>query len=158
MEMAKQACDLLETQSDLAVQYALLRDLVVTYARPFSTNRGRTHKRHKLREEIVPAEMNPLHSELMTLRDQSFAHTDHDFRKPQIARWPRKGGGATYGMGFANPPYQSLLARLAEIRQLTVVVEAAINARARAFELEFNQLYPEEAAEQPPEEFKPPGV
>lgn len=69
MEMAKQACDLLATQSDLAVQYALLRDLVVTYARPFSTNRGRTHKRHKLRDEIVPAAMKPLHAELMTLRE-----------------------------------------------------------------------------------------
>jgi hypothetical protein len=36
---ARQIWDLLAAQPDMAVRHALLRDLVVTYARPFSQNR-----------------------------------------------------------------------------------------------------------------------
>lgn len=145
LEMAKQGCDLLAAQTDLTLRHALLRDLIVTYGRPFSTNRGRVHKRHRLPDSIVPFAKRRLHAELKALRDQSFAHTDHDFRNPQIARWPRKSGGATYALGFSNPSYDLLLSRLPEIRDLIVTVENAVNALARTFESDFNKLYPEEA-------------
>ena len=145
LEMARQSCDLIARQDALDVRYCLLRDLVVSYARPFSSNRGRVFKRHRLEKgEVVPIAMRPLHAELLALRDQAFAHTDHDFRNPQIARWPRSSGGATYGMSFRNPAYDTLIVRLQEIRDLATAVEQRVNALARDFELTFDQLYPEE--------------
>lgn len=145
LEMAKQGCDLVAAQAATAVRYALLSYVIVTYARPFSTNRGRAYKRHRLPDSIVPPAMRPLHAELISLRDQSFAHTDHDFRRPRIARWPRKAGGARYVIGFTNPSYDLLLNRLHEIRDLVVLIEDAVNARARAFESELDRLYLDEA-------------
>lgn len=144
LEMAKQSCDLLARQDALELRYCILRDLVVTYSRPFSKNRGQVFSRHRLEDEVVPIAMQPLHAELLTLRDQAFAHTDHDFRSPQIARWPRSSGGATYAMSFRNPVYDKLNMRLQEIRDLVVAVEQRVNAMARDFELTFDQLYPEE--------------
>ena len=144
LEMAKQSCDLLARQSDLEVRYCILRDIVVTYSRPFSKNIGRVFRRHALPERIVPAAMRALHAELVNLRHQAFAHTDHDFRNPQIARFPRKGGGGAYAMSFRNPAYEDLNRRVPEIRELVVSVEQGVNAKAREFELTFDQLYPNE--------------
>lgn len=142
LEMAKQASDLLAKQDALDVRYSILRDLVVTYARPFSVNRGRLFKKHKLDDKVVPVTGKDLHLELLALRDQVFAHTDHDARDPQIARWPRKQGGAMYPMSFTNPPYGKLIDRLDEIRELIVSVEAAVNLRVRSFEAKFELLFP----------------
>jgi hypothetical protein len=146
LDMAKQTCDLLARQSSPELQYAVLHDLVVTYARPFSQNRGRAFKRHSLLIDVVPSSLRALHVELITLRDQAFAHTDHDFRNPKIVRWPSNGGGASYGMSFSNPAYAALLARLPEIRDLVESAEKRVNGMARDFEAKFDQLYPEENA------------
>jgi hypothetical protein len=112
----RQSCDLLARQNDLELRYCILRDIVVTYSRPFSKNLGRVYRKHALPEDVVPAAMRGLHTELLKLRDQAFAHTDHDFRNPQIARFPREGGGGVYSMSFRNPSYEDLNTRLPEIR------------------------------------------
>ena len=144
LEMARQACDLLARQGSPELQFSVLRDVVVTYARPFSNNRGRVFRSHRLEVTVVPTTMRPLHTELLALRNQAFAHTDHDFHNPRIARWPRSTGGATYPMSFRNPGYLSLVTRLDEIRDLIVLVENKVNAIVRDFESTLDQLYPEE--------------
>jgi hypothetical protein len=148
--MAKQSCDLMARQTDLELRYCILRDIVVTYSRPFSKNFGRVFRKHALPEDIVPAAMRQLHGELINLRDQVFAHTDHGFRNPQIARFPRKSGGGDYPMSFRNPAYEDLNTRLPEIRELVVSVEEGVNTKTREFELTFDQLYPDEI-KRPPE-------
>jgi len=158
LEMAKQACDLLARQDDLEVRYCILRDIVVTYSRPFSKNLGRVFRKHTLPDDVVPAAMRDLHAELLKLRDQAFAHSDHDFRNPQIARFPRKGGGGQYLMSFRNPAYEDLNKRLPEIRGLVVSVEQAVNTMARASELTFDQLYPEELERAPDADSSAPGA
>lgn len=145
LEMARQACDLLARQNSTELQYSVLRDLVVTYARPFSKNRGRVFRGHRLQAHVVPKALQSLHAELLALRNQAFAHTDHDFRNPRIARWPRTAGGATYSMSFRNPAYDKLVTRVHEIRDLILLVESKVNAMVRDFERTFDQLYPEEA-------------
>jgi hypothetical protein len=116
----------------------------VTYARPFSKNLGRVFRKYVLPAEVVPAAMRDLHAELLNLRDQAFAHSDHDFRNPQIARFPRKDGGGHYLMSFRSSAYEDLNKRLPEIRELVVSIEQAVNTMARASELTFDHLYPEE--------------
>lgn len=141
LEMAKQTCDVLAEQDSSDVRYCVLRDLIVTYARPFSANRGRLFKQHRLESDVVPIEMQALHAELVALRDQVFAHTDHDARDPRIARWPKEQGGATYAMSFSNPGYDRLLGRLGDIRELVAAVEQTVNGRVRTFESTFDLLY-----------------
>jgi hypothetical protein len=139
-DMAKQACDLLATQSAPTLQYCILRDIVVSYARPFSGNRGTFLKSHRLPVALVPLSMRGLHEELATLRDQVFAHTDQDFRRPQLARIDRSDGSGWYPMGFRNPSYESLLARTAEIRTMIVALEDLVNGEVRSREKGFDAL------------------
>lgn len=158
LEMAKQSCDLLARQDDPGVRYCVLRDIVVTYSRPFSKNLGRVFRKHALSDDVVPAVKRDLHAELLKLRDQAFAHSDHDFRNPQIARFPQKGGGGHYLMSFRNPAYENLNKRLPEIRELVVSVEQAVNSMARVSERTFDQLYPEELKRAPDSGSNAPGA
>jgi hypothetical protein len=156
LETAKQSCDLLDQQQSLAIRFSLLRDIVVTYGKPFSGNMGRVFRRHRLQDDIVPSEMKPLHQELLGLRDQAFAHTDHDFRDLQIARFRRKEGGGLYTMSFRNPGYEKLNERSGEIRVLIIAVEMRVNERIRDFELTFDELYIEEKSSVGNESSDPP--
>ena len=66
------------------VRYSLLRDAVVSYARPFSGNRGILFKSHSLSLRLVPKEFRVLHSRLINLRSQLFAHTDLTYKDPKV--------------------------------------------------------------------------
>jgi hypothetical protein len=134
LEGAKQTIQMLKRFAEADVRYAILRDAIVAYARPFSKNRGRFLKHHRLSDAIVPREFVALHAELITLRDRAFAHTDHDFRNPQLIRWPLAGTADRYVFGFSNPPWESLNRRAGEIEQLIAEVESAVNAWVSTFE------------------------
>lgn len=140
-EMAKQACDLLIEQDSDELRFCILRDIVVSYSRPFSGNRGTLLRQHRLATATVPQSMSALHFELIALRNQVFAHTDQDFRKPRVARWPRHDGGTTYPMGFQNPRYAELADRVAAIRALCVALENAVNEDIRSRERSFDRLH-----------------
>ena len=94
-------------QKDKSVRYYLLLSLVVTYIRPFSTNRGRElaeqeyrelrkrrrairgdgkcYRSHKLAKTLfVPRRLHELHDRLVVFRNKQFAHTDIGHRKPRI--------------------------------------------------------------------------
>ena len=141
LEMARQSCDLLETIRELQARQPILRDAVISYCRPFSGNRAKDGSTHHLSLRFVPTELRGLHEELFDLRMQAFAHTDVEFRNPQIARWPRTAGGANYLVGFRNPSYDDLLRRIPEIRDLVCQVENSINTKVRKLEMRFERLY-----------------
>lgn len=72
----------------LDVRYPLLRDITITYARPFSKNKGKVISNHKLKgKEFVPPKFMYLHTYLIDIRNQSFAHTDLPIRNPKVANW-----------------------------------------------------------------------
>jgi hypothetical protein len=73
------------------VRYCLLRDIVVSYARPFSGNKGETIPKHTLSKKEVPKHLRPLHGELIDLRNQLFAHTDFTYRRPKAVNWSTPG-------------------------------------------------------------------
>lgn len=110
----------------------MLRDVVVTYARPFSGNRrsGNKGPLHRLPETHVPTSSRPLHEEVMRWRKQMVAHTDIDAKDPRVARF-----------GTAEKPWfpmafraVSLMPRLAEIESLVAAVESSVNAKIREIE------------------------
>ena len=69
------------------VRYCLLRDIVVSYCRPFSGNKGKKISTHTLNKKVVPKELCILHDELVEIRNQLFAHTDYTYRQPKVANW-----------------------------------------------------------------------
>jgi hypothetical protein len=50
-------------------QVALLRDIAVTYSRPFSVNHGNEHRTHQLAIKHVPRQARGLHNRLLDLRN-----------------------------------------------------------------------------------------
>jgi hypothetical protein len=101
----------------------LLRDVAVTYARPFSVNRGKEISKHQISSKShVPKPNRPLHDELVRLRMEQFAHTDLQYYRPRVAKF----SGRTkpwYPMSFKGYDYAGLLGRIAEIEELIVAVE-----------------------------------
>lgn len=99
------------------VRFALLRDVIVTYACPFSSNKSDTVKSHSLPLKMVPKEQRDLHNELMEVRNQLFAHSDLVFLDPRVANWSR-GNNKCFPMSFKGYDYEKLDARVGEIENL----------------------------------------
>lgn len=74
------------------IRFCILRDLIVSYARPFSGNKGPTGGEHSLSVKYVPTKHRPLHSELIDLRRQVFAHTDFTYHDPRLSKWDTAQG------------------------------------------------------------------
>lgn len=129
VESARQLVQLAQRQDRDELRFPLIELAVIRYARPFSRNFGTAIKLHRLDDGVVPAETLPLHQELIALRDNAFAHTDHAFRNPSVSRWPREDGSNRYLIGFHIANYTGLVARIPELESLMTSVEAAITAR-----------------------------
>jgi hypothetical protein len=94
------------------VRYCILRELVVSYARPFSKNKGLHIPKHEMGKDVVPTELRTLHDELVILRQEQFAHTDYTYRKPKVANWSSPGR-RWFPMSFRGYDYSSLDKRVA---------------------------------------------
>lgn len=110
------------------VRYCLLRDIVVSYCRPFSGNKGEKILNHKLYEKFVPEEFRPIHKELVGLRNQLFAHTDYTFRQPKVVNWSR-GSIKWFPMQFRGYDYAKLDRRISEIEKLVTIVEKNLQTK-----------------------------
>ena len=104
------------------VRYCLLRDLVVTYCRPFSGNKGDEISKHALTKKVVPKDLRRLHDELLNLRNQLFAHTDCTYRRPKVVNWSTDSH-KWFPMSFRGFDYNKLDGRVSEIHQLVTAVE-----------------------------------
>ena len=115
------------------VQVALLRDIAVTYARPFSLNRGILIPKHKLSLTHVPKSARAMHRTLIELRNSQFAHTDLKFHNPRVASFGTKQK-PWYPMSFKSFDYRRLLDRLSEVEALVKAVEKSVNAEVARYE------------------------
>lgn len=129
LNTARQAIKVLKRYRRPDVRYALLRDLIVTYVRPFSTNIGPKSKHHLGVKAHVPKGSKELHKELVRVRMEQFAHTDLRYYTPTATafRGPQ-GEHYGYGMMFKSYDYEALLRRLPEIEALVFAVESSVNA------------------------------
>lgn len=118
------------------VRYCILRDVVVSYARPFSGNRGDHSHSQQLTKKVVPVQFHALHAELLRLRCQQFAHTDKTYYKPMAANWS-KPGRKWFPMSFRGYDYSVLDAQVRKIQQMVVAVERNLRERVREIEDSF---------------------
>ena len=76
---AREAAKLLLVRRDLSdeVKRAIICQIVVAYARPFTKSQVTDSKRiQPLAEDIVPVEFQDLHKEHLQMRDRAFGHKD----------------------------------------------------------------------------------
>ena len=118
------------------VRYCLLRDIVVSYCRPFSGNKGKKISTHTLNKKVVPKELRILHDELVEIRNQLFAHTDYTYRQPKVANWSTDSQ-KWFPMSFRGYDYNKLDKRIPEIYELVVAVEKNLQAKIDKIEKDF---------------------
>jgi len=119
----------LDRVTDGDVRVSMLRDIVVTYARPFSGNRGRSIRSHRLSDllpAVVPQKHEALHAKLIRFRDQLFAHTDLEAYNPNPTKWVQQGR-ATFPMTFWALDYDTLNGYAAELADLVKSVDSAVH-------------------------------
>ena len=125
------------------VRYAILRDVIVTYARPFSGNKGERRSRHKLTRRYVAKKLRPLHDELLAIRNQLFAHTDFTYYRPKFADWSTPEN-PWFPMSFRGFDYEGLDKRVEEIEALVEDTEQRIDKKIEKIE---RRLHREREAE-----------
>jgi hypothetical protein len=118
------------------VRASILRDIVVSYTRPFSGNRGENTRNHQLGKRFVPPEFQALHEELLRLRCEQFAHTDRTYYKPKAANWSRLGR-KWFPMSFRGYDYSKLDAQVSSIERLVAAVERNLQLEIDAIENRF---------------------
>lgn len=116
------------------VQSVMLRDVAISYIRPFSGNNGEHTKSHILQSSMhVPKSMRQLHQELHDLRMKQFAHTDLTYYRPQVRKirfTPESG----FAMAFKGYDYAALLRKLPQIEELIRAVEKSLHAEIAELE------------------------
>jgi hypothetical protein len=132
LNAAAEALKVLKRYRRPEVRHALLRDLIVTYVRPFSGNQGKGTK-HRLKPDgHVPTDMRSLHDELVRVRMQQFAHTDLSYYTPVTMAFRGSNGEFHgYGMMFKGYDYAALLRKLPDIATLIRAVETSVNDELR---------------------------
>ena len=92
MERASRSIEYLATTVDDHLREALFRDAVVSYAKPFSDNRGVfTKKGLRISEKGIPQELKVVHLEVIRVRDKLFAHIDLDVQNPELTHFEING-------------------------------------------------------------------
>ena len=91
---------------------SLWTDVIMSYSRPFSGNKGVSKGKHRLNESDVPEIYHPLHKKIIDFRDQVFAHTDFEAKKaskdlngPHVSKISL-GGKIRLGMSFCVRHYK----------------------------------------------------
>lgn len=85
MERVQTSVGYLSTVLEKHIRESLFRDAVVSYAKPFSGNRGISgQSRLRLADTFVSAALRVAHDEIITLRDKLFAHMDLDNQVPNV--------------------------------------------------------------------------
>lgn len=115
------------------VRHALLRDIIVTYARPFSVSYGIEIPKHILSPKLVPSHSKALHEELFNVRNQLFAHTDLLYKNPKVVKWD-SGKYKRFPMSFKGYDYNQLNRRVDEITNLIYAVQEELRRKIREIE------------------------
>lgn len=82
MERVKKSLEIMNVTTDDYIKEAMFRDAVISYAKPFSGNRGENiKKRLRINQKGIPAELRDAHLELIDIRNKLFAHNDLVYQK-----------------------------------------------------------------------------
>lgn len=93
MERAQQSVEYSHRANEKALKAALFREAVVSYAKPFSSNRYSDGKKGlRISENHVPKEMMIIHNQVLALRDKFIAHTDMAEQRPIVEKFKNEKG------------------------------------------------------------------
>jgi hypothetical protein len=133
-EMALQTAQVLDVHENNNVRFPLLRDIVVTYCRPFTESNGiGINKDFHGVKKFPNEEMKSLHAKLLTLRKELFAHTDLTYKNPKISNWStdeRKW----FPMSFKGYDYAQLNTELPNIVKLINFVLMDLKEKLAVYE------------------------
>lgn len=118
------------------VRYALIRDVIVTYSRPFTESKGFNISKDFCGVKFDDPDKKKLHDDLLRLRNELFAHTDLTFRNPKVANWSTD----TYKwfpMSVKGFDYKDLESRLPEIKRLVRYVQKQNRLKIAEYEKSF---------------------
>jgi hypothetical protein len=103
---------------------ALVKVAVISYSRPFKNCRGKYKACYKLQNDIIPDQYKSLHQKIITYRDQIFAHTDIDVRRPDIKKFKieNKTSIAITYRGFSSKDF------LHEIEKMKKLIECIVSS------------------------------
>ena len=127
MAIALSSLSKLKQRQTDGVREIILRDIIIAYARPYSSNRGPGATQHHLSIGFVPRAFRALHAELIGLRNGLFAHTDMRARKPVVKSYQ---GNAKF-IAIKDADYVALLSRIEEIEALIERTWQALGAALR---------------------------
>jgi len=130
LEMSLQTISVLQRYRRKDVRFPLLRDIIVSYCRPFIKSRGKGIKGDLHGVKFQNKDMESLHEELLTLRHQLFAHTDLNYKNPKIVNWS-KGGYKWFPMSFKGFDYDYLDDKVPEIKKLIKYVQIELRKRIK---------------------------
>jgi hypothetical protein len=128
---------ILKKRREKDVRYRLLRDIAVSYARPFSPNHGKLIIEHRCPRHFIPKEFSALHKELIDLRNERFAHSDLKRYNPRISRWKTRSGWG-YPMSFRGLNYEKLDQRSLDIEKLVRDVADRLQVEISSYEKLFD--------------------
>lgn len=135
-EMALRTIAILKRYRKKDVKYALLRDIVTTYARPFTESKGFKINTDRHGVKFQNDDMKNLHDELMDIRMQIFAHTDLTYRHPKVANWS-SDSQKWFPMSFRAFDYNNLISRVEEIKKLIKYVRQQLKEKLAKCEESF---------------------
>lgn len=118
------------------VRYALIRDVIVTYGRPFTESRGFKIDRDFFGIKFDHPDIEKLHNDLLTLRKELFAHTDLTYKNPKVVNWSTE----TYSwfpMSFKGFDYGTIESKLPEIKRLIEHAQKQVRDRISEYEKNF---------------------
>ncbi len=83
---AKRSLDLIEKYKGTSeLRMPLLRDVIIAYAAPFTNSRGRISNTFRLKENLIPHSLMPVHKKVCADRDQVIGHCDIGARDPRVS-------------------------------------------------------------------------
>jgi hypothetical protein len=116
-ECVLQTIKILKRYRKKDVRYALLRDIVVTYCRPFTESKGFKIGKDFCGVKFEDKNMKQLHKELLSLRKEIFAHTDLKYKNPKVVNWSTESY-KWFPMSFKGFDYDAVDNKLPEIIRL----------------------------------------
>lgn len=135
-EVALQTIKVMKRYDRKNVRYPLLRDLIVTYCRPFTESRGINIKKDFVSIKFNSKKMEELHKELLSLRKVLFAHTDLEYKNPTVVNWSTDIK-KWFPMAFKGFDYEALEKQLSGIKSLIEYSQSQLEEQIREQEKYF---------------------
>lgn len=111
---------------------ALIKIAIISYSRPFKKCHGEYKKHYNLKDDIIPKQHKNLHQKIIIYRDQIFAHSDINLKKPEVRKCQIKNK-VMFPITYRGFTPKDFLHETAKIKQL-------INAVLSSLRLNINEI------------------